>query len=64
MHVFGCVWVCPFTETHYSVEYLAGKGDAAALRAFFSIHNSISHPLLPAGRENVCTVFIFVSILL
>lgn len=53
-----CVCVFLFTETHYCVKYLAGKWDAAALRAFFSIHNSISHPLLPAGRESVCTVFI------
>lgn len=30
-----CMCVFLFTETHYCVKYLAGKWDAAALRAFF-----------------------------
>lgn len=56
-----CAHVCPLkTEAHcVTTEWgVAGKWDAEALRAFFSIHNSISH-LLPAGRESVQYLFCF-----
>lgn len=60
--------MCPlffFLQKHTTVwSVLAGKWDAAALRAFFQFITVFPIPplffffFLPAGRERICTVFI------
>lgn len=54
-----CVFL--FTETHYCVEYLAGKWDAAALRAFFFQFITVFPILfcLQAGKMYVQYLFCF-----